>query len=395
MNKQAQIYEELISFGIIDPDSVLDELMTKKQEQILKKHPYAITPPSDKGGRWQTYFKGQNGVRKTLRAQTKEDLEKKIFQHYQAEMHLDNYTFEDLFEEWLKFKTTVTNSSNTIKRHRQHYNRYLVPSALYGKKLSRIDDFLLESECNRIVKENNMSRKEWYNVKTILNGMFDYAVRKHILEADPMENVQILVRYRQVVKKTGRTETYNSEELDNLNAYLDEKYKETGDTVFLAIKINFLLGLRVGELTALKWEDVEGKYLHILREEIRDQETNTTSVADHTKTNHDRYVTMVPKALEILDQIPRTGEYIFMRNGDRIRSRQINYVLEKYAERGGTITKSSHKMRKTFASRLNANGVPLDFIRETLGHASLTTTLGYIYNPLTEKETYELMAQAL
>ena len=52
-------------------------------------------------------------------------------------------------------------------------------------------------------------------------------------------------------------------------------------------------------------------------------------------------------------------------------------------------------MRKTYASNLNANGVPLDCIREMLGHSNLSTTLEYIYNPLTEKETYDLISRAL
>ena len=52
-------------------------------------------------------------------------------------------------------------------------------------------------------------------------------------------------------------------------------------------------------------------------------------------------------------------------------------------------------MRKTYASTLNANGVPLDFIREMPGHNNLNTTLGYIYNPLTENQTYDLMIKAL
>lgn len=48
-----------------------------------------------------------------------------------------------------------------------------------------------------------------------------------------------------------------------------------------------------------------------------------------------------------------------------------------------------------YASKLNASGVPLDAIREQLGHANLSTTLSYLYNPLTEKETYSLIADAL
>lgn len=104
---------------------------------------------------------------------------------------------------------------------------------------------------------------------------------------------------------------------------------------------------------------------------------------------------LIPDALEILNNLPHDDEYIFTRNGERLTSRQINYVLEKYAERNGLKTKSSHKLRKTYASMCNAKGVPIDFIREQLGHASLSTTYGYIYNPLTEKETYEALTKAL
>ena len=118
-------------------------------------------------------------------------------------------------------------------------------------------------------------------------------------------------------------------------------------------------------------------------------------MADHTKTHLDRFVAVPPKAIELLKQIPRQSEYIFTRDGERITSRQIAYILEKYAERQGIQTKSTNKMRKTYASLLASNGVPLDAIRELLGHTDLSTTLGYIYNPLPEKDTYELISKAL
>ena len=41
------------------------------------------------------------------------------------------------------------------------------------------------------------------------------------------------------------------------------------------------------------------------------------------------------------------------------------------------------------------DGIPLDAIREMLGHSELSTTLGYIYNPLTEGETYSLIKNSL
>lgn len=60
-----------------------------------------------------------------------------------------------------------------------------------------------------------------------------------------------------------------------------------------------------------------------------------------------------------------------------------------------TQMKSTHKIRQTYAKRLYASGVPLEHIRKELGHQNLTTTEKYIFNPFTEKETYELMAQAV
>ncbi len=393
---QLNILSAIIADGIINTDSVLDTLMSTKREQILKLHPYAITPPATENGRWQTCYKDEKGNRKNIKAQTREELLDKLIPIYLSNSHIDKLTFYGLYEEWLEYKATVTNSPNTVRRHKQHYRKYFEPSCLHNMKVKKIDELILEQECNRIVKEYNLSRKEWCNIKTILNGMFSYSIRKRYLIDNPMDKVQIYVKYRQIVRKTGRTETYNTEELAELNRYLDKMYTETGDVAFLAVKINFLLGLRVGELVALKWEDCQdSSHLHIVREEVRDQETNQYEVVEHTKTNRDRFVILIPKAISILEKIPKQGKYIFMRDGERITSRQIAYVLEKFAERQGMRTKSTHKMRKTYASNLNANGVPLDCIREMLGHSNLSTTLGYIYNPLTEKETYDLIAKAL
>ena len=392
----SELLQEAIISGIIDLDSVHDMIMASKRDKVRKMHPYAITPPTDSSKRWQTCYKDACGRRKNIKAQTETELLDKLIEIYYSGSHIDNLTFHGLYEEWLDYKSTVTNSPNTIKRHRNHYKKYFEPSALHEKKLKQIDELLLEKECNRIVREFNLSRKEWCNAKTILNGMFEYAVRKHYLSENPMNKVQILIKFRQIVRKTGKTETFNTEEAQSLNQFLMEQFEESGDTSYLAVMVNLLLGLRVGELVALKWSDlVDEKHLHIVREEVRDQTTNTYTVVEHTKTNRDRFVIVVPKALELFRKIEPQGEYIFVRNKERITSIRIASVLRKYARYMDVPLKSSHKLRKTYASTLNANGVPLDAIRELLGHSSLNTTLGYIYNPLTEQETFDLVAGAL
>lgn len=396
MKLEKNILQSAYESAMLEVDSVHNEIMATLREKVEKTHPYTFTPPKAENGRWQTSFIDGCGKRKNLKAKTKEELLDKLIPIYFSKSHIDNLTFHELFVEWLDYKSTVTNSPNTMKRHTQHYKKYFSVSVLDNMKVAQIDELVLEQECNRIIREFNLSRKEWCNAKTILNGMYAYAIRKKYLTENPLANVQILVKFKQVVKKTGKTETYNTEELASINAFLDRLYSETSDTSYLAVKLNFLLGLRVGELVALKWEDwCDTSHLHIVREEVRDQTDNSYSVVEHTKTNRDRFVIVVPKAVDILSKIERTGEYIFMRDGERITSIRIATILRKYANYNSVPLKSSHKLRKTYASNLNASGVPLDCIREMLGHSSLSTTLGYIYNPLTESETYNLIAKAL
>lgn len=396
LSSDINLLQQAIDRGIITPDSVLDILMTKQRESVRKIHPYAITPPANEKGRWQTWYLGTDGKRRNIKAQTENELLDKLVTIYFSNSHIENLTFHKLFDEWLEYKASVTSSPNTIKRHKQHYYKYFAPSVLDNMNIIKIDELLLEKECNRIVRDFNLTRKEWCNAKTILNGMYAYAIRRKYIKENPLNNVQVLVKFKQVVKKTGKTETYNTEELASINAFLDRLYEETSDTSYLAVKLNFLLGLRVSELVALKWSDwCDTSHLHIVREEIKDQTDNSYSVVEHTKTNRDRFVIVVPKAAAILNRIERTDDYIFMREGMRITSIRIATILRKYANCNSVPVKSSHKLRKTYASNLNANGVPLDCIREMLGHSNLSTTLEYIYNPLTENETYDLISKAL
>jgi len=377
------------------------------EQKILDVHPYAITPPKKEGGRWQTYIKKDGEKRKIIRDSDYEGLLGQLFDFYFSGISLSNLPLQSIFDEWLEYKSTITDSMNTIRRHEQHWRKYFQDS--WGKmKLKHFDKLTLQQMCNRLVKERALTSKEWQNVKTILSGMFWYASEKGYIDVNPMESIKITVKFRQVNKKSGAQETFVTNEYSRLLQYLEEKWTATADPVYLALKLDLYVGLRVGELSALKWSDLIGlKSLHICREEVKksvrtpDGWQDVYEVVEHTKTHTDRIVPLVPSAISILNRLKVSGTikniegYIFTRNGERITSRQITYALEQACSHLQIDTKRTHKIRKTVASRLNAGGVPLDAIREILGHSTTTTTLGYIYNPLTEKETYEKMAKAL
>lgn len=383
---------------------VLDNYMRKAQLELIKQaHPYAITPPKTEGGRWQTYVKDttKKSGRKEVKAPTEEAIYEALSVYY-----LIGDTFSEVYNSWLEYIRGYGKSGGTIQRHEQRYKKYFENSKIVSMSVRNINLLTLEAECNRIVTDFNLSYHEWQQAKAILLGTFKYAVKKGLIVENPMERIEIGVRFRQVSKKPSETQVYQTDEFNDLMAYLGAKYTETEDDSFLAIKLGLMTGVRVGELAALQFGDVEGKKLHIVREEVR-RKTKVNGkwisacvVVPHTKTNTDRFVTLLPKALDVIKRLQekhpdhKDTDFLFTRNGERLRERQLAYVLEKYSERKGKATKSTHKMRKTYASRLNASGVPLEHIRVELGHRYLTSTMDYIYNPLTNDETYDLMAQA-
>lgn len=388
--------QEAVSCGIIDLDEVKRQLLMTKRQTMLSRHPYAITLlPS---GRWQTYFLRPSGKRLTVRAPSKEGLIDKLLSLYEGE---DGRTLHELFEEWLSYKRQITNSPNTIKRHRQHYNKYFKNAKIFETKANDIRPLDLNGFCNGLVKDFNMRRSEWVNVKTILNGMFNYAVDANYISISPMSRVKITVKFKQVVKKSDGSKVFNYDEQKDFKEYLIDHFNETKDLSFLAVLLNFMLGLRIGELTALKWMDISDRSVHVTREETRNQEENVYQIEEHTKGYRARDVVLAPEAKKILHIIrhmypfAKEDAFIFVRDGARLTSRQITYVYEKYAKDTGRAVKRSHTTRRTYVSNLDAAGVPIDEIRKQVGHSDIATTLGYIYSPLTEEATYERIVKAM
>ena len=103
-------------------------------------------------------YKAAHGFYTIPKAQTEEELWKKLATLYFSNEHIEKMTFYGLYEEWIDYKKDMTGSPNTITRHRQHYKKYLESSALHNLKLKQLDSLTLEKECNRIVKSFNLSR---------------------------------------------------------------------------------------------------------------------------------------------------------------------------------------------------------------------------------------------
>ena len=123
-------------------------------------------------------------------------------------------------------------------------------------------------------------------------------------------------------------------------------------------------GVRRGELFRLQWSDIDFKERWIT---IR-----------RPKNNEFRVIPMSDQAFDVLrDQWDsKTGLYVFANQDGSPRS-TIRNTLKAAGERAEIGHVHLHMMRHTFATRLRDQGVPLDRIKELLGHKTMAMVLRY------------------
>lgn len=142
-------------------------------------------------------------------------------------------------------------------------------------------------------------------------------------------------------------------------------------------------GLRVSEVCALRWEDV-------------DWEDSTLRV-NNGKGQVDRIVYFsadVAQTLKTWAACPHKNQYLFPSREPTATPlhRSRVFVLMKGYLKAANITRSysPHCLRHTFATELLNAGVPLEVLKELLGHKSLHVTLRYtqLYEG-TKRQQYE------
>lgn len=149
---------------------------------------------------------------------------------------------------------------------------------------------------------------------------------------------------------------------------------------YVIILLLYTTGIRVSELIGIKVKDISL--------------TEPYTVKIHGKGNKGRYVPVVKTAIPHIqkylvfmgyDTESRYDEFLFKNHmGSQFTRQGINYILKKYGMRARKEDASlvpedltAHKMRHTAAMELLSGGVDLMYIRDLLGHSSVTTTEVY------------------
>lgn len=167
----------------------------------------------------------------------------------------------------------------------------------------------------------------------------------------------------------------------------------------------FLLhtGLRFGELTALKWKNVnlEEKDKYAVENnpivKNRDEDAVTSYKIDQTsqkRKSSERHIPLSNKAMEILEYFerhyPHTGDdYVFVSDrGTPANRRNVARCLVGMLKSANCEVQdaSSHDLRHSFGSELIKNGIDIKIVSELMGHKDVQTTYNIYIHILKEQK---------
>lgn len=397
----------------------------EKRKNIIETHPYKIWLASDNNWKTYVYDETKKNHRRLIKKVKLETLHDEIIQEYikrEKEKCEKDITFRDIYPQWLRYKELHVKQSSYMARIIADWNRfYEEDSSIIDIPLKNLNDIVLDTWLHAQIKKYNMTKTCFYNMSLIIRQGLLYCVARGFISDNPMEKVKINTNlFRKVKKADPELQVFSYEEEIKISQYAIDDFKETKHPACLAVLLNFQVGLRIGELAALKFSDfdISKQLLSICRMEVKDFEI---IIPDHgkvqkhlkeriivpfTKTSAGiRKIILTKKAINIFsalvdlnhDRNFSTNEYLFINDsGKRITTCSIDHKIVRYCRNIGIPEKRIHKIRKTYISTLLDEKVNLDLVRRMVGHEDERTTLhNYYFDRRTKKENIDLIEHAL
>jgi integrase len=237
----------------------------------------------------------------------------------------------------------------------------------------------------RTVAATDVSARSVNRVREIVCAAFNYGMKPttYWLPTNPALGTD-----RRRVPEPGVLLFYSFEEIDVIARSLEagfhrpvvtardelERFEDHRDSE--AVRVAAYSGLRLGELLALPWRDVDwtGSALTISR-------TLSSGVEGTTKTGHVRRVPMADQAAAALDRLSQRqdfvspDDYVFCNAlGRPLDGSALRRRYKRARDAAGLRPLRWHDLRHTFGSLLVAGGVDLVSIKDAMGHSQLTTT---------------------
>ena len=328
-------------------------------------------------GEWWSFI-NHHGKRKSKKIGKDKRLAREVAKKIEAKLTLGDFdieqdnkrcpTFKEHAEMWLSLpherrETTQQNYKNYLKNH--------VYPQIGNMRVDQIGRKDLKLLFDRI-SIKGVALSSCRTIKIPLNGVFDHAVDSELIEVNHLRNI-----------KFGKNKTkYKVDSLKEEEAalLLNEMLTYRDGVLYPPALCLLRTGIRIGELQALTWGDVdfENRLIEITKTWYRGKITGT-------KNNKNRQVDISTQLAEVLRELKLTQwkkyagrdvpKWVFAGPRGNVLGLQVfRNALNQCLEAVGLRHIRIHDLRHTYATIRLLKGHNIGDVSYQLGHSEISTT---------------------
>ena len=286
----------------------------------------------------------------------------------------ENMTVDAWYEIWIDMKRRTV-KQGTVFNYSFNYKKHIKPK-IGEKEIKKVNPLICQKVLNDM-SDSGMKNGTENIVKAIMSNMFEYAVQNDVISKNPC---------KKAVKVSGKDQG------DRLPMSLTEQKKFinliTGGKYEYIFRFVLQTGLRVGEVLALKWSDIdfENNILTICRS-LNEDKSKKEWIFEKTKSKAgERSVPLTKEASRILRLVKKKqkgyavnivyGDLVFRNpEGECITRYRLSSRLNYICKLNGIRVISMHILRHTFATRCIEAGMNPKALQSIMGHETISTTL--------------------
>ena len=386
--------------GIIDLKDVQEKIEMKKREEYLAKHVYEIWKGKD--GKWRTYLPDSNLGRKLIKRVTQIKVENAVVNYYQKEEEKEvPVTFEIMYSRWRKVQDILV-SDNTVEKYKTDFNRYFKDTDFAKEKMEHITEESIKVFMCETVKNKKLCKKACKTLFGYIRNTIYSARINHVIVENPTEYLEAKQFYKYCEEKERPMECTIVSDSDMRKLYMrfrDDYEKKPSYIPTYAVELASLTGMRVGEISALAWENITEKYIIVKQSERYNRKTRQYYIAS-TKNGKDRIFPVTPEIKNLLERVKRIelqwgyiSEWVFSDKDGRIHAPVISSCSKCKCKQIGITEKGIHAYRRTINSKLRCGGVSATVAAALLGHSEDVNEKYYTFDVSGIEEKTEIVSK--
>lgn len=335
------------------------------------------------------------------------DLEMRIQHEIKKEPPTARMSVQALYDEYVKpaenelRETSFEKNKQTL---RDHVLPYLGSTSLKKLTAPALQDWKNKIDAYEFVTKKGprkLSLRTKQNIFSCFRTLLNYGVKMDYMPQNPLKKIG---NFKSGNEKKKMMDYYTAEEYQRFIHAAREAAENSPNITdwdfYVFFSIAFYTGLRKGEIYALKWSDIDGKYLSVSRsitQKLKGEDRETPP-----KNRSSIRTLQIPKPLlDILvehkkryESAPDFSNDFRICGGKRpLRDTSVQNASARFAKAAGVKKIRIHDFRHSHVSLLANEGINIQEIARRLGHANIEmtwNTYSHLY-PREEERAIEIL----